>query len=173
VPKISAGILLYRRRKSGVEVLLVHPGGPFWAKKDAGAWSIPKGEIDSANPVASVTESDLFAVARREFAEELGPIIAASLPPADAFVPLGQIRQKSGKVVHAWAAEGDCDPSSIQSNTFSIEWPPNSGNQREFPEIDRAAFFSLDEAQKKLVPAQTEFLDRLDAKLSTANTYPQ
>jgi len=173
VPKISAGILLFRRRASRVEVLLVHPGGPFWARKDAGAWSIPKGEIDSVESPVSVSESELLAVARREFSEELGPVIVASLPAADDFIPLGQIRQKAGKVVHAWAAEGDCDPSSARSNTFTIEWPPHSGKQREFPEIDRAAFFSLDEARTKLVPAQTEFLDRLVAKLSAANKHPQ
>jgi predicted NUDIX family NTP pyrophosphohydrolase len=129
-------------------VLLVHPGGPFWAKKDAGAWSIPKGEYVDG-------EEDPLACARREFEEELGT------PPPDDLVPLGEVRQKSGKRVTAWAAAGDLDPTGIVSNTFTIEWPPRSGRMREFPEIDRAAWFALDEAREKINSAQAAFLDRL------------
>ena len=176
MPKISAGILLFRRTQKQIEVLLVHPGGPFWAKKDLGAWSIPKGEADEAS-AAKLDDADLLKVARREFAEELGPAIASQLSgvlsAAASLIPLGEVRQKSGKVVHAWAIEGDCDPSRLRSNTFSTEWPPRSGKQREFPEVDRAAFFSLDEARIKLNSAQAEFLDRLAKKLDAANSHPQ
>jgi predicted NUDIX family NTP pyrophosphohydrolase len=142
--KRSAGILL--RRPSG-EVLLVHPGGPFWARRDAGAWSIPKGEYadDEAADVA----------ARREFAEELG--VAAP----DGLTDLGTIRQKNGKEVRAFLASGDLDVEAVVSNTFTMEWPPRSGKQAEFPEIDRAEWFSVDVAREKLNPAQAEFLDRL------------
>ena len=176
VPKISAGILLFRRTQKQIEVLLVHPGGPFWAKKDSGAWSIPKGEADESDATKLDTAA-LLEVARREFAEELGPAIAlqlsGALSAAASLIPLGEIRQKSGKTVHAWAVEGDCELSQLRSNTFSIEWPPDSGKQREFPEVDRAAFFSLDEARIKLNSAQSEFLDRLAKKLDAANTHPQ
>lgn len=144
----SAGILLHRVTGGAPEVLLVHPGGPFWARKDAGVWSIPKGEYDD--------DEDARACALREFEEEIG----AALPPSD-LIELGSVRQKGGKVVTAWAAEGDLDPGSVQSNTFTMEWPPRSGRTAEFPEIDRAAWFGVDEAREKLVPAQTEFLDRL------------
>jgi predicted NUDIX family NTP pyrophosphohydrolase len=131
------------------EVLLVHPGGPFWAKKDAGAWSIPKGEYDEGE--------DALACALREFSEELG-----SEPPSRSELTLlGEVRQRSGKRVTAWAAEGDLEPSGIRSNTFTIEWPPRSGRTQEFPEIDRAAWFPLDEARERINPAQAEFLDRL------------
>ena len=167
MPKISAGILLFRRRNSAIEVLLVHPGGPFWAKKDAGVWSIPKGELDWPG-AATPTEEQLLEVARRESAEELGPEIADLISGAPRFIPLGEIRQKSGKLVHAFAVEADCDPSKLRSNTFATEWPPRSGKQREFPEVDRAEFFSLEAARLKMNSAQTEFLDRLaDALRST------
>ena len=151
----SAGLLLYRRRGGRVEVLLVHPGGPFWKNKDDGAWSIPKGEFEEGeNPLAA---------ARREFAEETG------FQAPGPFVALGTARQKGGKVIHAWACEGDCDPGAIRSNTFTIEWPPRSGRQQEFPEIDRAAFFGLGEARRKINPAQAVLLDALeDACLTRA-----
>lgn len=169
--------MLFRRRAARIEVLLVHPGGPFWAKKDAGAWSIPKGELDERNPHSAPTELTLLDLARREFAEELGPEIASQLSSAlsseELLIPLGEVRQKSGKLVRGWAVEGDCDLSEMRSNTFTIEWPPRSGKKREFPEIDRAAFFSFDEARIKLNSAQAEFLDRLAKKLEAANTHPQ
>jgi predicted NUDIX family NTP pyrophosphohydrolase len=147
--KVSAGILLYRRLEIRLEVLLVHPGGPFWKNKDAGAWSIPKGEIDDGE--------DLLAAAIREFKEELG------FEPCGPFHPLGSIEQKAGKLVHAWAFEGDCDPTHIQSKPVTVEWPPRSGRKMEIPEVDRAAFFSAKEAKKKINPAQIELLDRLSA----------
>ena len=150
--KLSAGLLLYRRRGGALELFLVHPGGPFWAKKDAGAWSIPKGETDP--------EEDHLAAARREFAEETG------LQADGRFLPLTPIRQSGGKIVHAFALEGDFDPSTIQSNSFEIEWPPRSGRKRSFPEIDRAAWFSLDEARQKINPAQRALLDELQAMLA-------
>ena len=147
--KRSAGILLHRRSGDGaLEVLLVHPGGPFWAKKDLGAWSIPKGEYEDGE--------DALAAARREFAEELGS------PAADGeLVALGEVRQTSGKVVTAWALEGDIDADAVTSNTFTMEWPPRSGRTREFPEVDRAAWFGLDEARERILPAQAPLLDRL------------
>jgi predicted NUDIX family NTP pyrophosphohydrolase len=144
----SAGILLHRERDGVRQVLLVHPGGPFWAKRDAGAWSIPKGEYGDGE--------DPRACALREFEEELGtPLDATDL------VELGSVRQRNGKVVTAWAAAGDLEPESVRSNTFEMEWPPRSGRMREFPEVDRAAWFSLDEAREKLVPAQVGLLARL------------
>jgi predicted NUDIX family NTP pyrophosphohydrolase len=152
VAKLSAGLLLYRRRGGALEVFLVHPGGLFWAKRDAGAWSIPKGETDP--------EEDHLAAARREFAEETG------LQADGRFLPLTPIRQSGGKIVHAFALEGDFDPSTIQSNSFEIEWPPRSGRKRSFPEIDRAAWFSLDEARQKINPAQRALLDELQAMLA-------
>ena len=148
MPKLSAGLLMYRMRGGRVELLLVHPGGPFWTKKDAGAWSIPKGEI-------SAEEDDLDA-ARREFFEETGVL------PEGRFNPLGEIVQKGGKVVRAWAFEGDYDPATLKSNTFTMEWPPRSGKQQEFPEIDRAAFFTPEEARIRINPAQAEFIDALE-----------
>ena len=152
MPRRSAGILLYRRRETGTEVLLVHPGGPLWARRDAGAWSIPKGEHGD--------DEDARACALREFEEELG-----APPPAAAMSELGTVRQRGGKLVSAWALEGDLDPGEVRSNTFSLEWPPRSGAQREFPEVDRAEWFGLEEAREKLIPAQAELLDRLAALL--------
>jgi predicted NUDIX family NTP pyrophosphohydrolase len=146
----SAGILLFRLAGDAPEVLLVHPGGPFWVKKDLGVWSIPKGEYGE--------EEDPQACALRELEEELGspPAIAAS-----ELIDLGEVRQKGGKLVRAWAAEGDFDPATLRSNTFAVEWPPRSGVQREFPEVDRAEWFSPGEAKEKINPAQAEFVDRL------------
>ncbi|HXJ18141.1 MAG TPA: NUDIX domain-containing protein [Candidatus Polarisedimenticolia bacterium] len=152
MPKKSAGLLMYRFRDGLLEILLVHLGGPFWAKKDKGAWFLPKGEL-------SPGENELSA-AKREFEEETG------LKPVGAFLPLGGVTHKSGKAVTAWAFEGDCDPSALKSNTFTIEWPPRSGKQREFPEIDRAAFFSVEAARDKMHPAEFEFANRLAAALS-------
>src|SRR3954470_6494105 len=153
MPARSAGILLHRAGPTGPEVLLVHPGGPFWAKRDLGAWSIPKGEDgDGEEPLAC---------ALREFEEELG-----SAPPDDAEpVDLGEVRQKSGKVVHAWALPGDLDATGVRSNTFTIEWPPRSGAMREFPEVDRAGWFGLDAAREKILPAQAPLLDRLAERI--------
>ncbi|OAI39410.1 hypothetical protein AYO39_02890 [Actinobacteria bacterium SCGC AG-212-D09] len=148
MPASSAGMLLYRRRGGGLEVLLVHPGGPFWARRDDGAWSIPKGEYGA--------DEDALAAARREFVEELGVA-----PPDGAVVDLGEVRQKSGKRVHAWAAAGELDPSGIVSNTFELEWPPRSGRMIEAPEVDRAEWFGLAAAREKINPAQVELLDRL------------
>jgi predicted NUDIX family NTP pyrophosphohydrolase len=153
--KRSAGILLYRHRANGPEVLLVHPGGPFWAKKDAGAWSIPKGEYEDGE--------EPQACALREFEEETG-----TAPPSEALVDLGEVRQKNGKLVTAWAAEGDLDAEAVSSNTFTMQWPPKSGGMQEFPEIDRAAWFGLGEALEKLIPAQAEFLARLLEQLGTS-----
>ena len=152
MPKLSAGILLYRARQGAVEVLLVHPGGPFWANKDLGAWTIPKGEYEPGE--------DPLAAALREFQEETG-----HEPPADGLVELGTIRQRGGKVLTAWAAAGDLDPATAVSNTFTMEWPPRSGVQREFPEIDRAGWFGPDTARAKLLGAQAELVDRLLAAL--------
>jgi predicted NUDIX family NTP pyrophosphohydrolase len=146
----SAGILLHRRGEHGLEVLLVHPGGPFWARRDEGAWSIPKGEYAS--------DEEPLAAARREFEEELG-----SVPPAGAAEDLGEVRQKGGKVVRAFALEGDLDAEQIHSNTFALEWPPRSGRTIDVPEVDRAEWFSLDAAGKKINPAQAELLTRLAA----------
>ena len=149
--KRSAGILLYRHGSRGLEVLLVHPGGPFWKNRDAGAWTIPKGEIAEGE--------DPFAAARREFLEETG------VRPQGEATPLAPLRQKGGKWVHAWAIEGDCDAGAIRSNTFSMEWPPRSGRQAEFPEVDRAAWFTPEEARRRILAAQIPFIDELEAKL--------
>jgi predicted NUDIX family NTP pyrophosphohydrolase len=147
----SAGILLFRKGEGGeVEVLLVHPGGPYWEKRDLGAWSIPKGEIEPGE--------EPRAAALRELAEELGPVPALL---EDGLTELGSIRQRAGKVVEAWAAEADFDPAELVSIPFSMEWPPRSGNEREFPEVDRAEWFGIDEARQKILPAQATFLDRL------------
>jgi predicted NUDIX family NTP pyrophosphohydrolase len=146
---ISAGILLFRRVGETFEVLLAHPGGPVWAGRDAGAWSIPKGELDEGD--------EPLAVARREFSEEVGSEIACSKPH-----PLGSVQQKSGKVVYAWACEGDVDPLDQLSNTFRMEWPPKSETYRDFPEVDRVEWFAPDAARRKLNPAQAAFIDRLE-----------
>jgi predicted NUDIX family NTP pyrophosphohydrolase len=148
--KRSAGILLHRTGADGREVLLVHPGGPFWAKRDDGAWSIPKGEYTDGE--------DPQAAARREFEEELG----SALPAGAQLRELGEVKQKNGKLVVAYAAEGDLDTSTFHSNTFEMEWPPRSGRRQEFPEIDRAEWFSVPRAREKLLPAQAAFLDRLE-----------
>jgi predicted NUDIX family NTP pyrophosphohydrolase len=144
--KRSAGILLFRR--DPLEVLLVHPGGPFWARKDLGAWSIPKGEHNDGE--------DAMACAIREFTEETG-----SAPCPGELTDLGTVKQKAGKVVQAWALEGDLDAEQVRSNTFSMQWPPRSGKLQEFPEVDRAEWFALDEAAERINPAQAEFLERL------------
>ena len=148
MPERSAGILLYRHGDDGPEVLLVHPGGPFFARRDDGAWSIPKGLYED--------DEEPLAAARREFAEELG-----SPCPDGPALELGEIRQKNGKRVTAWAVEGDLDAEAITSNTFELEWPPRSGRRQEFPEVDRAAWFTLDAARVKILAAQAPLLDRL------------
>jgi predicted NUDIX family NTP pyrophosphohydrolase len=149
----SAGILLYRRAPGGVEVFLVHPGGPFFARKDDGAWTVPKGEIEPGE--------EPLAVARREFAEETGLSVEACAPHGTP-IPLGAVRQRGGKLVTAWAVEGDWpEGTPLRSATFELEWPPRSGRRQAFPEIDRAAFFSIEAARSKLNPAQTDLLDRL------------
>jgi predicted NUDIX family NTP pyrophosphohydrolase len=150
---VSAGILLYRRGGARIEVLLVHPGGPFWRRKDTGAWSIAKGEIAEGE--------DLLAAALREFHEETG------FAAGGTAVPLGRVRQTGGKVVHAWAVEGDADPAALESNTFEMEWPPRSGRRQSFPEVDRAAWFDLEEAGRRIIPAQIAFLDALVAEVSS------
>jgi predicted NUDIX family NTP pyrophosphohydrolase len=159
VPRPSAGILLYRRAENLLEVLLVHPGGPLWAARDAGAWSIPKGECEPGeNPLQA---------ARREFAEELG-----SESPQGPALALGEIRQKSGKRVIAWALEGDLDAGAVVSNTFSLQWPPRSGRIIEVPEVDRAEWFDAAEARVKLNPAQVKLIDRLVARLEEPASTP-
>ena len=145
----SAGIVVYRKRAETIEVLLVHPGGPFWSNRDSGAWSIPKGEYPE--------DEDAEAAARREFEEETGWTIASDL------LPLGETRQKAGKTVTAFAAEGDFDTVSLDSNRFEIEWPPKSGRIAAFPEVDRAGWFALDEAREKIIEGQRPLLDRLEA----------
>lgn len=152
MPKSSAGILLYRYRNKTLQVFLVHPGGPFWAKKDTGAWSIPKGEFTA--------KEDPLLAAKREFQEETG------YEPKGNFLPLTPIKQSSGKIIHVWALKGDLDPTAIRSNTFTIEWPPKSGRQQEFPEIDRAEWFTLQEAREKIVSGQAGFLKELESLLS-------
>ena len=148
----SAGLLLYRMAGGALEVLLVHPGGPFWAKKDLGAWSIPKGEHGDGE--------DPRACALREFEEELG-----SPAPGEALAELGEVTQRNRKVVAAWALEGDLDAGAIHSNTFELEWPPRSGRMQAFPEVDRAAWFSVADARERVNPAQAAFLDRLAERL--------
>jgi predicted NUDIX family NTP pyrophosphohydrolase len=149
MPKRSAGLLLHRRVGAELEVLLVHPGGPYWAKKDEGAWSVPKGEYEEGE--------EPLQVALREFREELG----ADPPDANVAVDLGELRQRGGKLVRAWAVEGDLDVRAITSNTFEMEWPPRSGRTAEFPEVDRASWFDLATARRKLLGGQVDFLDRL------------
>ena len=154
-PKRSAGVLVYRHGVAGLEVLLVHPGGPFWSRKDEGGWFIPKGEI---NP-----EEEPLAAAYREFEEELG-----SVPPEAGAIDLGEIVQPSRKVVTAFAFEGDFDPVTLASNVFEMEWPPKSGRKQSFPEADRAEWFSIEEARKKMLPGQVPFIDRLIERLGVA-----
>ena len=155
MPKHSAGLLMYRRREV-LEVFLVHPGGPFWAKKDLGAWSIPKGEYTPAE--------DALAAARREFQEETG------FPAAGEFLPLTPQKQPSGKLIQAWAFQGDCDPGAVRSNTFTMEWPPRSGHTKDFPEIDRAGWFTLEEAKVKIIQGQVGFLEELEEILRREST---
>jgi predicted NUDIX family NTP pyrophosphohydrolase len=147
MPKRSAGILMFRRGAQGLEVLLVHPGGPFWARKDLGAWSIPKGEYSKGD--------EPLATAIREFAEETG------ISPLGEFRPLGEITQPGRKIVTAFALEGDFDPATLKSNTFELEWPPKSGRKASFPEVDRAQWFSLEMAREKILSGQREFITRL------------
>jgi predicted NUDIX family NTP pyrophosphohydrolase len=152
--KTSAGILLYRIHSGEPEVFLVHPGGPYWAKRDAGAWSIPKGEFDEG--------ADALEAARREFQEETGS-------PADGeFIPLTPLKQKSGKLAYVWALRGDIDASSVRSNTFAMEWPPHSGKQHEFPEVDRGAWFTVAAANEKILPGQRGFIRELQEHLDAA-----
>jgi predicted NUDIX family NTP pyrophosphohydrolase len=151
----SAGVLLYRRHGGLLQVLLIHPGGPYWARKDEGAWSIPKGEYADTE--------DALAAARREFTEETGFAAEGS------FLPLGAVNQRSGKMVHAWALEGDVDPARLRSNMFRMEWPPKSGLQQEFPEVDRAAWFDPATARRKLIPGQVPLVDTLVALLDAGS----
>ena len=153
MPKRSAGILMYRRGAQGLEVLLVHPGGPFWARKDLGAWSIPKGEYSEAD--------EPLATAIREFAEETG------MHPRGEFRPLGELTQPGRKIVTAFAVEGDFDPATLKSNTFELEWPPKSGRKAIFPEVDRAEWFIPADARRKILAGQVEFIDRLLARIGT------
>jgi predicted NUDIX family NTP pyrophosphohydrolase len=150
--KQSAGIMVYRRNGTMIEVLLVHPGGPFWAKKDAGAWSVPKGEVEA--------DEDLIRAAQREFREETG-----QAAPEGTYIELGSFKRGSGKMVTAWAVEGTIDATNIHSNTTSIEWPPKSGTQLEIPEVDRARWFTLDKASAKMHKGQDVFIKRLAEKL--------
>jgi predicted NUDIX family NTP pyrophosphohydrolase len=154
MPKTSAGLLMYRKREGQLEALLVHLGGPFWKKKESGAWFVPKGEINPGE--------DELAAAQREFQEETG------LVPVGEFLTLGSVKHKSGKTVTAWAFAGDCDPGSLQSNTFEMEWPPKSGKRAQFPEIDRAEFFTIERAREKMHPAEFELLTRLEQLLESS-----
>ncbi|MBI3751867.1 MAG: NUDIX domain-containing protein [Chloroflexi bacterium] len=154
----SGGILLYRRLGSGLEVLLAHPGGPFFARKDAGCWTIPKGQPDD--------EDDLWRVAEREFGEETGHRLADVRLDGAEPIELGTVVLGSGKVVHGWAVEGDLDPAAVVSNDFEVEWPPRSGHRQRYPEIDRVAWLAPPEARRRIHPAQAAFLDRLDAELA-------
>lgn len=155
MPKHSAGVLMYRRRGGALEVFLVHPGGPFWAGKDLGSWSLPKGEFTPGE--------DPLAAARREFQEETGGAEAGE------FMPLTALRQPSGKIISAWAVEGDLDAGAVQSNTFSLEWPPRSGQYQEFPEIDRAGWFTLQAAREKIIKGQMGFLEELERMIAQAD----
>ena len=148
MPKQSAGLLLYRKRHGSIEVFLVHPGGPIWANKDDGAWSIPKGEFDAGE--------DPLKAAKREFQEETSVVVVGK------YLPLTPIRQRGGKIVYAWAVRSDLDAATVKSNTFSIEWPPGSGKMREFPEIDRAEWFKIDLARRKILKSQEGLLEQLE-----------
>ncbi len=154
MPRRSAGLLMYRRSGAGLEVLLVHPGGPFWAKKDRGAWSIPKGEYAAGE--------EPLAAAQREFVEETG------VRPHGPFAPLGEIKQAGGKHVTAWAVEGDFDPANLVSTTIELEWPPRSGRTHSFPEVDRAQWFALTEAREKILAGQSPLIDRLERWLANS-----
>jgi predicted NUDIX family NTP pyrophosphohydrolase len=154
MPRKSAGILLYRFQKDGVEVFLVHPGGPFWVNKDKGSWSVPKGEYND--------DEDALKAAQREFQEETGLSIQGN------FIELGEVRQPSGKRVRVWALENDQKVENIRSNTFQLEWPPKSGKMQEFPEVDRGGWFSIPEARQKILKGQFPFLDKLEEKIKTA-----
>ena len=156
--KNSAGILLHRLRGSRIEVFLVHPGGPFWAKKDAGAWSIPKGEFEAGQ--------DPLEAAKREFKEETGFAVEGN------FIALTPVKQPGGKVVYAWAVMGDCEAESIKSNTFSLEWPPRSGKRKEFPEVDRAGWFTPEVAREKISKGQLNFLEELKRKIENNSVSP-
>lgn len=156
--KNSAGILLHRLRGSRIEVFLVHPGGPFWAKKDAGAWSIPKGEFEAGE--------DPLEAAKREFKEETGFAVEGN------FIELTPVKQPGGKVVYAWAVMGDCEAESIKSNTFSLEWPPRSGKRKEFPEVDRAGWFTPEVAREKILKGQLNFLEELKRKIENNSVSP-
>jgi predicted NUDIX family NTP pyrophosphohydrolase len=156
--KVSAGLLMYRLGGGALEVLLVHPGGPLWAKKDLGAWTIPKGECSP--------REDRLSCARRECEEETG------LAPAGPFTPLGVIGQSGRKIVHVWAFQGTWDPTLLRSNTFTMEWPPRSGRQREFPEVDRAAWYRVDEARSRILRSQRPLLDELERVLSRGIARP-
>jgi len=155
MPATSAGLLVFRLGARGVEVFLVHPGGPYWIRKDSGAWSIPKGEIRP--------NEDPLIAARREFLEETGNVADGSA------LPLGVVLQAGRKLVHAWAVRGDLDPAQVRSNTFDLEWPPGSGVMRAFPEVDRAAWFTIDEARQRILPSQAPLLDRLLDALSESS----
>jgi predicted NUDIX family NTP pyrophosphohydrolase len=155
MPKKSAGVLMWKRAGGHLQVLLVHPGGPFWRNKDLGAWSIPKGEYDDSE--------DALAAARRELVEELGPAAAAAAAsPDDAFAPLGEVKQKGGKIVTAFALQSDFDVTRLVCNMFEIEWPPKSGRSQPFPEADRAEWFTMDAARRKILPGQLELLARAE-----------
>ena len=158
MPPVSAGLLMYRIRDHRLYVLLVHPGGPFFQHKDEGAWTIPKGEVEPGE--------DLLAAAQREFHEETG------FQPTGPFLSLASIKQKGGKIVHAWACAGDCDPTAIVSNTFQLEWPPKSGRQAEFPEVDRAEFFDVATARRKINPAQVTLIDELEQTMAAPSGSP-
>jgi predicted NUDIX family NTP pyrophosphohydrolase len=157
MPKQSAGLLLFRVVAGNLEVLLVHPGGPFWAKKDDGSWSIPKGELSEGE--------DPFEAAIREFKEELGSSVIGKA------IPLKPLRQPSGKIIYAWGVNGDFDTTTLKSNTFSIEWPPKSGQQREFPEVDRAAWFEIEEAKRKIHQGQVPLMEELERMVSEKRVY--
>ena len=155
MPKKSAGLLLCRHTEDSIQVMLVHPGGPFWRNKDDGAWTIPKGEFDNEDPLEA---------AKREFKEEIG-----CAPPDGQYIPLTPIKQKNRKVVHAWAVEGDLDPAVLNSNEFETEWPPKSGRMRKFPEIDRAEWFAPDVAKQKMLSGQGALVDELVQRLSAGD----
>ena len=155
MPRISAGLLMYRIKNGATEFLLAHPGGPYFVNKEDGAWSIPKGEPEPGE--------DLLFTAQREFEEETG------LKPTGPFIPLKPIQQKGGKIVHAWTFEGDCDPTTLKSNTFTMEWPPHSGRPTEFPEVDRLEFFNLTTAKEKIKAGQEALIEELEGMLQRAD----